>query len=193
MDTQESNLAHSPPRPPPLPPPPPQNPEQKISSIALKTRRAPPEWAFEGNVINPAWDFLTPPSGTYFFYGTLQDDAMLGEILDLPSKPVLRPAHGIGYELRLWDQYPALVDGPGGATVEGSAFDAPDEAAAKKLVSYETKNYRPEPCNIRFREGDEQHLVDGYTFKSCGNAKDLSDGLFHLDVWLKRMGRRPRF
>lgn len=157
-------------------------------SVALKVQAAPPGWACDSQPSQPGWDGLDPPAGTYFFYGTLQDPSMLKEILDLPSTPVLRPAHMVGYALKLWGQYPALVDGT--TVVCGSAFDVPDEAAAQRLADYETNAYRPEPCNIRFSQDGKESLSEGFVFKFHGKPADLSEGDFNLDVWLRRMRRK---
>jgi hypothetical protein len=51
------------------------------------------------------------------------DPALLSEILGLPEKPRLRPAMLLSYSPKLWGQYPALVDGPPGAVVEGRVYD----------------------------------------------------------------------
>lgn len=173
----------------PLAPPlPPQQAEEKVS-IEFKVRCAPPGWAFEGRGEKPGWDHLTPPAGKYFFYGTLQDPGILSEVLQLDYVPVLRRAQVIGYSLKLWGQYPALVDGPGGAVVQGSIFEVSDEIAAAKLAHYETNAYRPRPCLIRVANGDKEDIIGGYTFKYAGNPADLNDGAFDLGTWLKRMGR----
>ncbi|KJX98216.1 poly(A) polymerase pla1 like protein [Zymoseptoria brevis] len=176
---------------PPAPPLPAQKPDEKVS-IALKVRSAPPGWAFEGHVSEPGWDHISPPAGKYFFYGTLQDPGILSEVLGLDSVPVLRPARIVGYELKLWGQYPALVDGPAGAVVQGSLFEVVDEDAAARLANYETKAYRPRPCSIRLENEGDEEAVDGYTFKYGGDTRELSEGSFDLEVWLMRMGRAPR-
>ena len=66
------------PAPPPLPPPSKPEHREKVS-IALKVREAPEGWGFVGHVKEPAWDFLTPPTGKYFFYW--------GECLRREGKP----------------------------------------------------------------------------------------------------------
>ncbi|KAK4540209.1 hypothetical protein LTR36_009707 [Oleoguttula mirabilis] len=187
METRKNDRASSQSSVPPSPPPPPPPPPAAKVSIALKVRRAPPGWAFERHVQQSAGDFTTPPAGTYFFYGTLQDPGILGEVLGLPSPPLLRPAYLIGHDLKLWGQYPAMANGSAGTVVEGSAFNVADEAAAGKLACYETKNYQPAPCIIRFRDGGDQ--IEGYAFRFCGNPNDLSEGSFDLALWLQRMGR----
>jgi len=117
---------------------------------------------------------------------------MLAEILDLPATPCLRPPHVIGYHLELWGQYPALVIGPTDAVVRGSSWEVSDEDAAGKLADYETSHYDAVPCNIyEGREDDNEEKVPGFTFMFCGNRRDLTEGSFDLDVWLRRMRRKP--
>lgn len=59
---------------------------------------------------------------------------LLSEILRLAEKPRLRPAMLLGYSLKLWGQYPALVDGPPGAVVEGWVYDTAYEFHAERLT-----------------------------------------------------------
>jgi hypothetical protein len=40
----------------------------------------------------------------------------------------------LGYSLKLWGQYPALVDGPPGAVVEGWVYDTAYEFHAERLT-----------------------------------------------------------
>nr|POE77918.1 non-canonical non-ribosomal peptide synthetase fub8 [Quercus suber] len=187
-NTTQSGLGSEPP--PPPPPVPPRKPHEK-SSIALKVRQAPPGWAFKGRVEDFKYDPLTPPVGLYFFYGTLQDPGILSEILDLPTPPVLRPAWIVGYRMRLWGQYAAVVNGAQ-TVVRGTAFEVTTEDHAAKIAIYETSNYWPAPCYISTIEGGEESQSDGYVFKFCGNSNDLSDGEFDLDQWLHLMRRKSK-
>ena len=103
----------------------PQSDISKDSGFILKVRSAPPEWFYQAATHGPtpSIDHHVPPTGLYFFYGTLQDPRMLTEILGLDMKPNLRPGYIIGYSAKLWDQYPALKDGPPGNIIEGMVFD----------------------------------------------------------------------
>lgn len=136
-----------------------------------------------------ARDPFAPPTGPYFFYGTLMDPSFLSEVLNLPQKPTIRPAELIGYSLKLWGQYPALVNGPTGAVVEGMVCEIETEKHAKRLAQYETSAYDRAPCRIRFTDGKEPEEVSGTTFVYAGNPMDVSEGRFDLGVWLRRMGR----
>jgi len=115
---------------------------------------------------------------------------MLREILDLEQRPTFRTARMIGYKLRLWGQYPALVHEPG-EVVHGLAFDKATELDAQKLAAYETNNYQSTPCNIEALDSNGQETtLEGYVFKYCGDPLELSDGSFDLDVWLAQMRRK---
>ncbi|KAJ5246118.1 hypothetical protein N7468_001101 [Penicillium chermesinum] len=72
--------------PPPPPPPPPVNLLSKVSPAVLKLKTKQRDPFFRA----PAE--ITPPTGAYFFYGTLLDPNMLVEILGLDQTPTLRPA-----------------------------------------------------------------------------------------------------
>lgn len=92
---------------------------------------------------------------------------------------------------RLWGQYPALVDGPTGAVIEGRAFEVPTTEAAEKLAYYETSNYTTAPCLVHLADGKSSTGIYGYTFVFAGREDDLTDGDFDLSLWLKSMGRAP--
>ena len=117
------------------------------------------------------------------------DPSLLSEILDLPEKPSLRPAKLIGYSLKLWGQYPALVDGATGEVVEGMAYNVESEQRAERLAEYETRAYRSAPCRIHFTDGGEPGNISGTTFQYAGNPLDIAEGKFDLGFWLRQMGR----
>jgi gamma-glutamylcyclotransferase (GGCT)/AIG2-like uncharacterized protein YtfP len=185
----------SPQQPPPLPPQGQKPPEtlmklrSKISPFIRKLQSAPNGYWFEPKELQDPIDPLAPCVGPYFFYGTLMDPSLLSEILALPEKPRLRPAKLTGYSLKLWGQYPALVDGATGEVVEGMAYDVESEQHAEKLAAYETRAYRSAPCRIRFMDGGEPGDISGTTFQYAGNPMDITEGKFDLGVWLRRMGR----
>ena len=185
--------------PPPPPPPLPQPKAQptstslklssKISPFIQKLQEAPDGYWFEPQYQPEHIDVLAPRLGLYFFYGTLMDPILLSEILSLSEKPSLRPAKLIGYSLKLWGQYPALVDGPTGAIVEGMCYNIEDTKYAERMAEYETRAYHPSPCRIQFTDGREPEKAVGSTFKYVGNPMDISEGKFDLYHWLRDMGR----
>lgn len=176
------------PPPPPPPPPPPEDVRSKVSPFVQKLRTAPPDWYYKPPKTPPPVDFLAPPTGPYFFYGTLVDPSMIAEILGLDHEPELRPAYIVGYECKLWGQYPALLDAPD-SIVEGAVYHVSTVEDGEKLAAYETRNYRIERCWINYLDKKEPSREIGSTFKFVGDRGDLSEGQFDLKVWLKRMGR----
>ncbi|KAJ5084623.1 hypothetical protein NUU61_009202 [Penicillium alfredii] len=171
----------------PPPPPPPAHPESKISPAVRKLRSTPPEKFFP--IINNApIDPSDLPTGPYFFYGSLLDPGILGEILGLDTKPELRPAYIEGYQCKLWGQYPALVGSVPSDIVKGAVYNVRSVAEAAKLAAYETRNYQPVSCAITYTDGiwPAQQPGSAFLFR---NPRDLSEGCFDLKVWLKRVGR----
>jgi hypothetical protein len=119
------------------------------------------------------------------------DPIMLADVLGLEEKPELRPAKIVGYSRKLWGQYPAMLDGPQDAEVDGAVYHVQFVAHAKRLAEYETSSYRAEPCLIQYTDGKEPADDYGHVFMFVGSQKDLQDGEFNLEVWFKRMGREP--
>lgn len=125
------------------------------------------------------------------------DASILSAVLDLDPAAAeqrkadfdLRPAYIVGYECKLWGQYPALVDGPGFSSIEGAVFQVRTVQEGKRLAEYETANYRTTPCQIRSRDGKQPDIENGHVFVFAGDRRELSEGTFDLQVWLRRMGR----
>lgn len=172
----------------PPPPPPPEDPKSKVSTFFKKLRATPPGYFFQPEIPPRHTDPFAAPTGPYFFYGTLSDPAMLRDILGLKTKPQLRPATITGYECKLWGQYPALLDAPE-KVVHGAVYHVETEKHGERLASYETKNYRADPCRINYTDGSEPVEDLGHVFKFVGNVRDLSDGTFDLGTWLRRVKR----
>lgn len=81
-----------------------------------------------------------------FFYGTLMDPETLAQVLRISdSPPIMRRAKVIGYDIKLWGPYPALVDGRPLRPVNGMAFEILSKTQLDRLVSYETEKYKLEP------------------------------------------------
>ena len=118
----------------------------------------------------------------FFFYGSLMDDQQLKKVLRLHSLPVLRPASVIGYSIKLWGPYPALVDGPPGNVVNGVVYEVQKEEHEKRLSYYETDAYRCVSCSIN-GEGGEQVSGKTYVWADDPNDEDLSVGSFDFEAW----------
>lgn len=154
----------------------------------MKLRTAPPGYFYQPPTAPNLADLFEAPTGPYFFYGSLADPALLRDVLGLDSAPELRPAYITGYTCKLWGQYPALVDAID-SEVEGAVYHVQTVEHGARLAEYETNNYRADPCRIRYTDGKEPTAGFGYTFKFQGNPRDLREGHFDLQVWLKRIGR----
>ena len=105
------------------------------------------------------------------------DPATLVKVLHLSEPPTLQPARVTGYQCKLWGQYPALLDGPPGAKVEGVAFEVETAEQVKLLQDYVTKRYMEDGCIIKLGDGSE---VMGSTFTWRSNVQELHEGLFDL-------------
>ena len=68
-----------------------------VSPFIRKLQAVPKGYGYEPEVRPEHIDHLTPPCGSYFFYGTLMDPSPLAEILSLSEKPRLRLARLVGY------------------------------------------------------------------------------------------------
>ncbi|RMZ75956.1 hypothetical protein DV737_g5031, partial [Chaetothyriales sp. CBS 132003] len=187
------------PRAPPLPPTtqrPDVQPQLKlrseVSPFIQKLQAAATGYGFQADDADlPIAGPRAPTLGWYFVYGSLMDPSLLSEILSLDTKPTLCRAKVLGYALKLWGQYPALLDGQPGEEVYGMAFKVDEQRHADRLVEYETKAYRPGACLIRFitKDGSDGEAVEGSVFKYDGDPNELSDCQFDLDSWLKLIGR----
>lgn len=178
--------------PPQAPPLPPLKEPPQASGFTLKILQAPEDYFFNAtDVGKPPSEPFAAPTGPYFVYGTLRDPRMLSDILGLKEMPVLRPAKVYGYACRLWGQSPTLEDGYPSNVVSGSVYHVSGQVAADRPAEYETNSYRAVPCLIQYTDQDEPQTDHSFTFLFCGNPKDLRDGTFNLETWLKLMGRQP--
>lgn len=149
---------------------------------------ASPDWHYQPPSRPADIDPFATRAGVYFLYGSLMDPIMLMDILGLDAEPVLGPADVEGYCSKLWGQYPALVDGPKGQLVNGMAYYVRTAEDAEKLAIYESKNYRPTACRIRYTDGHQPMEGLGCTFKFIGRENELTEGSFDLPYWLQGVG-----
>lgn len=174
--------------PPPPPPPPPPPKQTNTSTVALKTKETP-TWFETSQSTSLHADYLEPKTGVYLFYGTLQDPKLLADILQLDQPPTLRPATVTGYECKLWGPYPAATPVGAPGIVIGNAYDVTSVEHARRLAEYETVNYRTEECVIEYKDGQLPGKIQGRIFVFAGDERDLEEGEFDLEAWLKRVGR----
>ena len=110
------------------------------------------------------------------------DPGQLARVLGRKQHPVTRPASIMGYSCKMWGPYPALIDGPQEAIVQGVAFEVKSQQAATRLAKYETDAYEERDCIIQFEDGEK---VLGMTFmwRDDADDEDLTEGSFNLREW----------
>jgi gamma-glutamylcyclotransferase (GGCT)/AIG2-like uncharacterized protein YtfP len=126
----------------------------------------------------------SPPPTVWFFYGSLMDPSTLQSVLSLAERPKLRPANLPGYHLKMWGQYPALIDGRPLLTVPGMVFEAGEhnersKDVLAKLQTYEGENYKCRLCSVEY-VGQEGVDVRATTFQWIGDTTELKAGSFDL-------------
>lgn len=76
-----------------------------------------------------------------------------------------------------------------GSVVEGTAYHVQTVQHAERLAEYEAESYRAEACVIKYVDGEGPREEGGFAFVFVGDKREISEGVFDLKVWLKRMGR----
>lgn len=124
----------------------------------------------------------------YFVYGSLMDPTTLQAVVKAREPPVLRPATISGYHIKMWGQYPALLNEKPFLEVHGMAFDIGEfedvDQIRQRLQDYEGPNYRQLACYVQF-EGQEER-VRAYTFEWVGDQSELKEGVFDLKDYQMR-------
>jgi gamma-glutamylcyclotransferase (GGCT)/AIG2-like uncharacterized protein YtfP len=122
----------------------------------------------------------------YFVYGSLMDPKTLAKVLCRAETPHMQPAKVIGYTIKMWGQFPALLHMPN-STVHGMAFEVNNQDEVGRLEAYETDRYRNASCII-YLKGHEGEMR-GRTFIWKGAQDELREGQFDLKDWqMKRLG-----
>lgn len=116
----------------------------------------------------------------YFFYGSLMDPKLLRRVLQLDERPELTPARVVGYKIKMWGPYPALLGSDEADIVHGMLYDVEDSTGRDRLQLYETNCYRIEMC--KFHTEDNKSL-GGVAFVWDGDGQELKDGTFDLKDW----------
>lgn len=132
---------------------------------------------------NPVTNYPSFRKEYYFFYGTLMDPATLMKVLDFSEEPTLLPAKVIGYYIKLWGKYPALLDGKPGNWVYGMAYEVQSQEHLDRLIAYETEKYEIESCGIYPIDYDDnvRDVLTGQTFLWNGKPEELSEEEFSLE------------
>lgn len=129
------------------------------------------------------------------FYGSLMDPETLSRVLNLatPDSLKMRRARVLGYQIKLWGPYPALVDGEPNQSVYGVMCEISSEAHMDRLAAYETDKYSLEYCFIELlndENGSVEKTVSGVSFMWDGEEGELRPGTFDLREWKKEKGLR---
>ena len=122
-----------------------------------------------------------------FFYGTLMDPDTLSKVLGSSKPlPMMRPARIIGYEIKLWGPYPALLDKPLNP-VDGIVCGLLSPTQLDRLAAYETDKYHLQACliDVLNHDGSTQKTIEGVSFMWNGRQNELREGTFDLKQWRK--------
>lgn len=114
-----------------------------------------------------------------FFYGTLQDEGVLGGLLGLDLKPAFRPATITGWKLKKWLFYPTLVPGSD-EVVKGLVWECTSLDHLLSLQSYETQAYHLRPVAITLENGEVLENGHAFTWSGAADESDLTEGSFDL-------------
>lgn len=131
----------------------------------------------------------------YFFYGSLMDPKVLRRVLQLDERPVLTPAMIVGYKIKMWGPYPALLHGEETETIRGMVYEVEGTTGRDRLQAYETNRYRIEQCIV---DTGDNRTLRGLTFIWDGDVSELKEGTFDLmagnngTYWMIK-DRRERF
>lgn len=148
------------------------------SQVDVSTQHESPE--------SSSW-FREPFRDEYcFFYGSLMDPSTLTKVLQLREPPRMHRSRVIGYHVKLWGPYPALLDGPPLHPVHGMTCKIPSQKQCDQLQAYETDSYRLKSCLIELCDnaGGVERTVPGFTFMWNGDARELREGSFDLRDWV---------
>ncbi|KAI0481488.1 hypothetical protein F4859DRAFT_421576 [Xylaria cf. heliscus] len=130
----------------------------------------------------------------FFFYGSLQVPNVLQgvcRIKDKNSITLRKNANIVGWKIKMWGPYPALVpaapDDEDGH-VEGVAWLCERPEYVARLCTYESKAYRMAYCNVLVAAGDKSPklIKNARTFVFDQDQGDtLTDGRFDIEQYCK--------
>ncbi|KAJ5514419.1 hypothetical protein N7463_003971 [Penicillium fimorum] len=123
-----------------------------------------------------------------FFYGILMDlDTLSKDLGSSKPPPIMRPARIIGYEIKLWGPYPALLYGKPLHLVDGMVCGHLSPTQLDRLAAYETDKYPLQACliNVLNDDGSTEKTIEGVSFMWNGRQDELRRGTFDLKQWRK--------
>lgn len=155
--------------------------QSKFMAADAAEEEAKADWNCRAVAIQKGMEKDRKRKELYFFYGSLTDPTQLQRVLGLTERPRdLKPAEIVGYHIKMWGPYPALLDGPPRNVVKGMAYEVEGWGNKDKLAHYETNNYKEHRCIIRLQGGGR---ISGTTFEWSEDVDDLKDGSFDLNDW----------
>lgn len=111
------------------------------------------------------------------------DPATLASVLKQPGRPELHPAYITGYSIKLWGEYPAIVDEILDQSIRRVVYRVRSRAEEDRLAAYETDMYRVKVCIVHLADGPR---AAGVTFVSNGDPSSLKEGRFDLKDWVMK-------
>jgi gamma-glutamylcyclotransferase (GGCT)/AIG2-like uncharacterized protein YtfP len=188
-----------PPGPPPPPPPPPPCPTPTRPFKLVGQMSAPwsvPDGTFVQSVHKEAFSQCSKntradtPEELFqpchmFFYGSLMDPEVLQAILDVPDIPTTRSATILGFQIKMWGIYPALVPSSSSRKVIGCVWEVLSENHFQRLAAYETAAYRWQECEAILEDGIVLDKCRTFCWAGEPDSKELEDGSFDLDRYQK--------
>jgi gamma-glutamylcyclotransferase (GGCT)/AIG2-like uncharacterized protein YtfP len=193
-DERDRKCLHGlPPTPPPLPvlanasgiTPPPRSMASDITSRSSKRSAMAAKFGVASKVssVPSVGQSMFRPC-YFFFYGSLMDPEVLWAISKAPEEPKTEKAWIVGFKIKMWGIYPALVPSPD-RRVAGICWKLEDLSQLLNLQRYETDRYTPRPCTIYTESGDT--VYDGQTFFWAGDpeSQELEDGTFDFERYKK--------
>lgn len=99
----------------------------------------------------------------------------------------MRRARVIGFEIKLWGPYPALLNGESLRSVDGTAYEILSQTELDRLEAYETDKYQLIPCFSDLLNDDDsvEKTIEGVAFMRDGKQDELREGTFDLKQWKK--------
>lgn len=108
------------------------------------------------------------------------DHSVLAHVLKRPERIDTQPARLVGWNIKMWGEYPALVAGSTKDIIRGAAYEVQTITDRDKLIQYEISAYRLQECRVEFYNGSS---VMGKTFIWNGDQRLLREGSFDLKDW----------
>jgi gamma-glutamylcyclotransferase (GGCT)/AIG2-like uncharacterized protein YtfP len=114
-----------------------------------------------------------------FFYGSLMDPEVLQSVLGLGYLPSVAKGTAVGFSMKMWGIYPALIPSEGGR-ISGTVWKVESESHFLRLQEYETGAYSWCLCNVELEGGEVLHGCRTFCWAGDVHSRDLEEGIFDL-------------